>query len=453
MFKKLLPVLFLYLPTLVGAQNKLPGNMYKRTLSNGLEVLVVEDKTVPLATMVMTFKTGSYTETENTNGLTGIYLNMLPKNNIDYPDYGFNSGGLGISSRNTSTTAEYARFFFTLPKTNMEEGFNFMNATIRKARLDPRELEKQKEVDNNQLKQKQSNPSFVIDEAMRQHLWGNLNYRKNPMGTEEIIMNATKSSLDVIKQKYFNPDNALLIVGGAVSHDTVFNMAEKKFGDWEPGNFDPFKKWPIPEFKPLEKSDFFIVESPLAKSPYILLQWQGPDTRNDIQSTYTADVFSDIVNQKSSKLKTALLQSGLASAVNFNYLTLKHVGPISLYVIPNPAKIKECVAEIKKQIGLMADDNYFTDTQVETAKRLLEIKKIREEDITSDFVQTLSFWWASASLNYYMSYNDDLMKVSRKDIKTYLNKYIINKAFCAGLLIDPELNKQINAVSFFKANN
>ena len=128
-----------------------------------------------------------------------------------------------------------------------------------------------------------------------------------------------------------------------------------------------------------------------------MIDWQGPDTLYDVKSTYAADVCSYILNQNSSKLKKALVQSGLALDVNIGYLTLHHVGPITLFVVPNPDKIKECMAEVKRQLQLMDSDDYFTDEQIETSKEKLEILKIREEEVTSDFVQVLSFWWASAS--------------------------------------------------------
>jgi len=452
MIKKSYLLVLLLLPVLVIAQNKLPANMFLHTLPNGLDVLVVEDNNVPLATVMMTFKAGAFTESENTNGLTGLYLNMLGKDNKDYTDFNYNAGGLGISSMNEVTNVEYGRFFFTLPKANIEDGLNFMNSAIRFATMDAKALEKEKEIVNDELKQKESGPYFALTETMFHHLWGNLYSRKNPIGNHDVILSATPASMDSIKNKYFYPNNALLIVGGDVDHDVVFRLVEKKYGDWKSSSFNPFKKWPTPEFKPLVKEDYFIVVSELSKSPYITIDWQGPDTRNDVPSTYAADVFSYIVNQKSSKLSTALVQSGLAFSVNINYLTLKHVGPISLTITPNPLKIRECMDEVKRQISLMDNDDYFTDGQIETAKRMLEINQVREEDITSDYVNTLSFWWASASLNYFLNYNDRLKKVSRADLKAYVSKYIKGKPYCAGLLISPDLKDQTKAETFFKTN-
>jgi zinc protease len=176
----------------------------------------------------------------------------------------------------------------------------------------------------------------------------------------------------------------------------------------------------------------------------------GPDTRNDITATYAADVFSYILSQNSSRLSKALLDSGLALQAGFNYFTQKYVGPISLTVIPNPSKVKECFEEMKRQINLMDSDDYFTDEQLETAKRQLEINDVRGKEITSDYVHTISFWWCSASLDYYFNYINNLKKVLRADIQNYVRKYIKGKPYCAGLLINPQVEQELNPGNFFK---
>jgi zinc protease len=282
-------------------------------------------------------------------------------------------------------------------------------------------------------------------------MWGKLYSRKNPTGDHNVIRSATPALMDSIKNKYYYPNNSLLTIAGDVKHEAVFAQVETLFGSWQPSPFDPFKKWPIPEFKPLTKVDYFVVKSNLTNVPFIQMAWFGPDTRTDIPSTYAADVFSYILDQNSSKLSKALIQSGLALNVDFSYLTLRHTGPITLTVVPNPSKVAECFAEIKHQISLWDTPDYVTDEQLETAKRKLEIKQIREAEVTSDFTQVLSFWWASASIDYFNTYNDNLKKMTRDDLRTYVRKYIINKPYCAGLLINPGMEQQIAPETFFKA--
>jgi zinc protease len=202
----------------------------------------------------------------------------------------------------------------------------------------------------------------------------------------------------------------------------------------------------------LQKTDYFIVQSENAKVPMIMINWMGPDTRNDIKATYAADVFSYILSQNSSKLSQALTESGLALQVGFNYSTQKHVGPVTLTVIPNPAKVKECFEEVKKQISMMDRDDYFTDAQLATAKRQLEISDVRGKEITSDYVHIVSFWWCSATLDYYFNYIDNLKKVSKADIQQYVRKYIKDKPYAAGLLVSPQMKQQLHPEAFFASN-
>lgn len=443
------------LPALLFGQAKLPANMFLHKLPNGLDVLVVEDNSVPLATIMITCKNGSYTETPKFNGLSHLYEHMFFKANKDYKnqeDYLDKVSELGMQF-NGSTTYENVNYYFTLPKFNLNQGLDFMNSAIRYPLFNAEEMAKENIVVDGEFQRQESSPTFALSDAMDHHMWGDLYSRKNAIGNHDVIRSATSDLMDSIKNKYYYPNNALLTVAGDVQHEDVFKKVEAIYGSWKPSGFDPFKKWPIPEFKPLTKPDYFIVESKLSNVPFIMIDWQGPDTRNDVTSTYAADVFSYILNQNSSTLKKALVQSGLALDVSISYLTLSHVGPITLFVVPNPSKIKECMAEVKRQLELMDKDDYVTDEQITTSKRKLAILKIQEEEVASDFVQVLSFWWSSASLDYYTTYNARLNKVTRADLQNYVRKYIKNKPYCAGMLINPDLATQVDPKSFFNAAN
>jgi zinc protease len=437
----------------LSAQNKLPENIFFKKLANGLDVLVVEDNSVPLATIVITCKNGSYTETPEFNGLSHLYEHMFFKANKDYPSqeaFMDRVTNLGMEF-NGNTTEENVKYYFTLPKKNLKDGMKFMNSAIRFPMFDAAEMQRENIVVDGEFQRNESSPFYALNDAMSHHLWGDLYSRKNVIGNHDVIRSATPAMMDSIKNKYYYPNNSLLTVAGDVKHEDVFRQAENIYGSWAPSPFDPFKKWPLPEFKPLTKTDYFIVESNITRVPIIDINWLGPDTRTDIPATYAADVFSFILNQNASKLTKALTQSGLALQVNIGYLTLQHVGPISLIVIPNPDKVKECMAEVKKQIALFDSPDYVTDDQIETAKRKLEIKQQQEQEVTSDFVQALSFWWASASVDYFTTYNDNLKKVTRADLKRYVDKYIKTKPYCAGLLVTPAMRATMKPEEFFTA--
>ncbi len=450
-------ILFLMMVLLAGtcySQTSLPSNFFLKTLPNGLQVLVIEDHSVPLATIEIATKNGSYTEPPEFNGLSHLYEHMFFKANRDYPNqeaFMDRVKELGISFNGTTNT-ERVNYFFTLPKFNLTKGLQFMNSAIQYPKFDTSEMRKENVVVDGEFQRLESNPFFALSDSMNHHLWGSLYSRKNVIGNHEVILTATPAKMEAIKNKYYWPNNSLLTVAGDVKHEDVFNQVAKIMGSWKSSGFDPFKKYPIPEFKPLQKTDYFIVQSENAKVPIIMFNWMGPDTRHDIKATYAADVFSYILSQNSSKLSQALTESGLALQVQFSYFTQKYVGPISLIVIPNPAKVKECFEEVKNQISMMDNDDYFTDELLETAKRQLEINDVRQKEITSDYVHTVSFWWCSATLDYYFNYINNLKKVSKADIQQYVRKYIKDKPHAVGLLVSPQMNAQLHPETFFTSN-
>ncbi|MDR0791948.1 MAG: insulinase family protein, partial [Chitinophagaceae bacterium] len=360
-----------------------PANFFNTKLSNGLEVMVVEDKSVPLATVEITTKNGSYTEPPEFNGLSHLYEHMFFKANKDYPSqevFMARVRELGVVFNGT-TSNERVNYFFTLPKTNMEAGLKFMNAAIRYPLFLPEEIKKENVVVDGEFQRVESSPYFPLIDSMNHAMWGDLYSRKNPIGNHHIINTATSEKMQEIKNKYYWPNNSMLIIAGDVNHDDVFAKVKTIFSSWQPSGFDPFKKWPVPEFKPLTKTNYFTVTSPNARVPMFMLEWMGPDTRHDRAATYTADVFSSILSQNSSKFQQNLVDSGLALQTQIVYQTLKHVGPIQVMVIPNPGKVAACAEALKQQIAQWDLPDYITDEQLENAKRQIEINSLRDFDV------------------------------------------------------------------------
>ncbi len=435
------------------AQTNTPSNIFLKTIGNGLEVMVLEDHSVPLVTIEIAVKNGSYTEAPEYNGLSHLYEHMFFKANKTYPSqeaFMDQVKALGIVYNGTTST-ELVNYYFTLPSFNLTEGLKFMSAAIQDPLFDTTEMRKENVVVDGEFQRQESSPFFALRDTMNHALWGDLYSRKNGIGNHDIILGATPAKMDTIKNRFYWPDNSLLSVTGDVKHEAVFKEVADIMGRWKPAGFNPFDKYKVPEFEPLISSTFKIVVSENARIPFCTFSWHGPDTRNDVKNTYVADVFSYILSQNSSKLSKALVDSGLALQVGLSYFTQKYVGPISLSVVPNQAKVKECLAEALRQVSMFADDDYFTDDQLATAKQQLEIGDIRSKEITTNYVHTLSFWWASASLDYYFNYLNNLRKVSRSDIQDYVKKYIIGKPFVAGLLVSPPMQEQMHPETFFNS--
>lgn len=437
------------------AQPRLPKDYYWKKLDNGLEILVIENAKVPLATIEIAVKNGAYTEGREYSGLSHLFEHMFFKANKDYPNqekFLKRTQELG-AIWNGTTGDERVNYFFTISKDSLLGGLNFLNAAIRFPIYRTEDMQKERPVVDGEFQRAESDPGFLLDFEAGKRLWGDLFTRKNAIGDHNIINTATPEKMMIIKNKYYYPDNSILTVSGDVKHEDVFKRAQDVFGSWSASGINIFQKYPIPEFTPLKGSQYFVKESSIAQTPYLNIYWQGPDYRKDSAATVAADVFSGVLQLNSSKWQQALVDRGLATYAFVNYQTERYTGPIAIYVLPNPSKLKECYTEVMRQIKMWSDNDYFTDEQLNTAKQVLRRNYVRQQEKPSTLGMQVSYQWCSTSIDYFTDYQNNLQKITKGDIQRYVNTYIQNKPFVAGIIINPAMNKEAKAQTFFKATS
>lgn len=434
------------------AQPRLPKDYYWQKLDNGLQVVVIENHKVPLATIEIAVKNGAYTEGPEYSGLSHLFEHMFFKANKDYPDqekFLKRTQELGAIWNGTTGT-ERVNYFFTFDKDSLLGGLKFMNAAIRYPIYREEDMQKERPVVDGEFQRMESDAGSQLWLESNKKVWGDLFTRKNPIGDHQIINTATPEKMMVIKDKYYVPNNSLLVICGDVNPQQAFSLAKNIFGDWKPADADPQVKYPIPDFQPIAKTDYFITESSIAQTPMIMLTWQGPDFRNDSVSTIAADVFSKILSLNSSKWQQALIDKGLATSASVSYQTSKYVGPVEINIIPVPEKMKECYQEVMNQISQFGKDDYFTDAELAKAKEGLKRQQIRQSEKPSSLASQLTFWWCSTSLDYFNDYFPAMNKVTKQDIQNYVKKYIVGKPYVSGMIINADMNKQYNPGAYFK---
>lgn len=415
----------------------------RKTLANGLEVLVIPDRSVPLVTVEIAVHNGAFAETPDYNGLSHLYEHMFFKANAAIPSqekYLERQRELGMVWNGT-TSQERVNYFFTLGSDKLKEGMTFMRDAIQTPVFLEEELVKERQVVIGELERNLSNPYFHLYRAVDEKLWYKYPSRKDTIGDRPTIETATVEKMKTVQKKYYVPNNSLLVLAGDVEPEQGFALAEELFGAWAKGP-DPFKADPIPAHPALKKSEAVIVNKPV-QVPSVLMSMHGPSVGKDPKSTYAADVFSFILAQENSTFHKTLIESGLALDAGMGYYTLNHTGPISLNLAVQPDKLEPALQALQAEIRKFTKDDYFTDEQLETAKRLLAIDHIREREKTSSYAHTVSFWWSVAGLDYYTGYLDNLSKVTRADIKKYIETYVYKKPYVLGILIGEEDQKAI----------
>jgi zinc protease len=412
------------------------------TLKNGMQVIVVENHSVPLVTVELAVKNGAWTEPPEYNGLSHLYEHMFFKSNEKSRAEGYHdqAAELGMLS-NAQTEREFVNYFTTTIRTGTREALRLLNDSIRYPLFEETEFKQEIEVVLDELNRHASNPFYYLLSGVDQKLWYKYYSRKNPGGSPQTVSKATTAMMREIQKRFYIPNNTALIVAGDVSAPEIFKMAEETFGDWARGD-DHFAKYPIPRHPVLPKDEAVIVNQAV-NAITLYLAYHGPSTDIDPQATYAADVFSFILRQPDSKFARALIDTGLTTGAAVGYLTQRNVGPITITAQTTPAKFREALKTVNDQIMQFDAADYFTDEELESAKSLLDVNEVYSREKPSEYAHTISFWWASSGLDYYGTYVDRLRQVTRADIQAYVRKYIKNRPRIYGVLLSAEDQKTI----------
>jgi zinc protease len=441
-----------------------------KTLANGMEIIVLPDHSVPLVTVELAVRNGSFTEPPELNGLSHLYEHMFFKPNVasmiqqcesmmtrgplnelglsvcgpalkmkpQIKDIGYLSTiGQDITvSPNGTTQEEVVEYYVTVTKTATQTALRYIKDSIRFPRFDEDDFNTEKQAVIGELDRHLSEPGYYLDQAMKEKLFYKYPTRKQPGGTRETVTGATTDQMRLIQSRYYVPNNSALIVTGDVEPAEIFSQAENLFNDWARAD-DPFEKFPLVEHPPLAKSEGAIVSQPVQKV-LVQLGWQGPSIGKDNASTYAADVFSYIISQEDSRFQRALVDTGLTAGTGFTYYTQRNVGPITAVLVTDPDKAKAAVKAFYAEVAQFDKLDYFTDQELENAKTLLEANDLFSREKPSEYAHTLSFWWSSTGIDYFRDYHKNLRAITREDINKYLKTYILGKNHVGLALISPE---------------
>ncbi|HKX82989.1 MAG TPA: pitrilysin family protein [Pyrinomonadaceae bacterium] len=481
------PLLLMFLANVVGGQAPVAAKrpdyavpFVSKTLSNGLEVIVLPDPSVPIVTVELAVRNGSFTEPPELHGLSHLYEHMFFKPNMalvlrdcegqagrfNMPpicsratelkprigDISYLSNANKVSIYNGTTREEIVNYYFTTTRDYLGTAIRYINDSVRFPTFDEQEFENEKKVVIGEIDRHEANPFGYLDLAMKQKLFYKYPTRKDPQGTRESVGTATLEKMRTIQSRYYVPNNSALVVTGDVKPEEVFRLAEQTMGNWERRPTDPFKEFPLVEHPPLPKSEAVIIERPAdsmsdpnaGQNVFINLGWHGPSIGKDDEATYAADVFSYIITQPNSRFQRNLVDSGLTAAVNFGYYTQRNVGPINLVLTTSPQKARDAMKAVYAEVASFTRPDYFTDEELNSAKTILETNDLFEREKGTEYAHTLGFWWSSTGIEYFRGYHAKLRAVSRADINRYLNTYVIGKNHVAVALVTPEGKKQAN---------
>ena len=227
----------------------------KFTLANGLKVLVHEDKNTPMAVVDVIYNVGAKDEDPNKTGFAHLFEHLMFGGSLNVPVYD-EPLQLAGGENNAFTTNDLTNYYCQLPVENIETAFWLESDRMLSLAFSEKSLDVQRKVVCEEFKEHYINkPYGDVWHKMRELAYTTHPYRWMTIGKE--LKHVEDASLQDVKDfffKHYTPSNAILVVAGNVTTDTVKILAEKWFG-------------PIPAGKIYERK---LPEEPKQKAPKVL---------------------------------------------------------------------------------------------------------------------------------------------------------------------------------------
>ena len=230
--QRILLLLPLLLALLAGAASAAPGEQQVLTrLPNGLSVYIIKDTRFPLVATRLYVRTGSVNEDVKQAGISHLLEHMVFKGTDHRPkgQVARDVEALG-GYLNAATSFDKTWFMTDMPAAHWRMGMDVVKEMAFQASLDPKELESEKEVVISELERDQDSPMSRLFESLQTSTLQNTVYGRPIIGFKETVRAVTADDLRAYVQRWYQPQNMLLLVAGDVDPQAVLQHAQELFG-------------------------------------------------------------------------------------------------------------------------------------------------------------------------------------------------------------------------------
>lgn len=203
--------------------------MYNKTIfDNGLILLTYQMKQVHSASVGIWIKVGSRYETEHLSGISHLLEHMVFKGSRKYDKDSIkqNIEGKG-GSLNGFTAEELTCYLAKVPKENIFSSLDILFDMYTHPLLKEEDLLREKTVIIEEIKMYKDLPQHIVQEQLDLLMWPNHQLGRNIAGTVETVSNIDIISLKSFHNKYYVPNNSVVVIAGAVEHKSCERFLKK----------------------------------------------------------------------------------------------------------------------------------------------------------------------------------------------------------------------------------
>lgn len=396
-------------------------------LPNGLHVLLFPDQSKPTITVNITYLVGSRHEGYGEAGMAHLLEHLSFKGTPKHKDIPQELTQHG-SRPNGTTWYDRTNYFETVPasEANLDWALDLEADRMVNSFIAKKDLESEFSVVRNEFEAGENSPGRVTLERMMStaYLWHG--YGRSTIGSKSDIERVPIERLQAFYHRFYQPDNAVLVVAGKIDPSKTLNLVEKKFAgvprpkrSLAAGNL-------LLNTYTLEPTQDGEREVTIRRTGDAQLMMVGYHVPAGSHPDFAAiDVLADVLgNNPSGRLYKALVDAKLASAAYVGDFQLREPGMLFAQVqLRMNQSLDSARAAVEKTLDAAATST-FTREEVDRAKASL-LKNIELTLNNSEYVgYELTEWAAMGDWRLFFVNRDRIAKVTPADVQRVAAAYL-----------------------------
>src|SRR5437899_2059895 len=410
------------------------AEVQKFELSNGLRLLVREDRRLPLVAVGAVFRGGLLAETPQTNGITRLMAKVLLKgtktrtaeqiaNEIEAV-----GGSISSDAGNNSFSVS-----IDVMKPDVKLGVECLSELLLNATMPEKAIAREKEIQIAAIQQEEEQLTAVARNIMRQALFPQHPFALRANGSVESVQRLTQKDLLEFRDRYIVAKNGVIFVFGDVKAAEVKQLFEKALGGMKPGELALGDVHPA---TPLSGNE--AVESRKDKAQgVIMVGFRGASVSSPDRTVL------DLIDEASSDLGSRFFvrireQMGLAYYVGANQMQGLVPGLFAFYLGTDPQKIEPVKTALLDEIHKLANDGLTSQELTRAKKKLIGQQEIANQSNDAFGYQCSLDEIYGLGFDFYNRLEHDVDAVSLDDIKRVAAKYFRDQPYVLATVRPPE---------------
>lgn len=405
-------------------------------LDNGLQILLVPDQSRPTTTINITYKVGSKHESYGETGMAHLLEHMLFYGTPTHQDIKAEISERG-GQANGTTWYERTNYFQVLPagEENLEWALRMEADRMVNSLIDPEDLVSEMTVVRNEFEIGETNPFRVLMQRVMSvaYLWHG--YGRSTIGARADIENVPIERLQSFYRRYYQPDNAILILSGNINADGALALIDQYFGVIpKPERTGDMELWDTYTRDPIQDGERTVTTRRSGTVRSLMAAYHIPSALHEDYAALEvlAFVLGDV---PSGRLYDALIVPELASQIGGFSLALPEPSLLMFYAQSRDGQDMDVVRD--ELLGTIEAAKANPPSEVEVTRAINALSTDIEQAMNDSgrVGIELSEWATMGDWRLMLLHRDRIESVSADDVARVLDTYLTRDNRTVGVFL------------------